>query len=81
MTLLVEHIGSMLSDINLSGTFLDLSLQARETKAKINKRLGQAKTLFQCLLWQHVYNTGVIQRRLAWPPGKMIRKFVKHSIF
>ena len=38
MTLLVEHIGSMLSDINRSGTFLDLSLQARETKAKINKR-------------------------------------------
>ena len=38
MTLLVEHIGSMLFDINLSGTFLDLSLQARETKAKINKR-------------------------------------------
>jgi len=38
MTLLVQDIGSMLFDMNLSGTFLDLSLQARETKVKINRR-------------------------------------------
>lgn len=32
-----ENIGSMLSDINLSNIFLDISPQAKETKAKINK--------------------------------------------
>ena len=44
--------------------------KGNESKNK-QKRLGQAKMLFQRLLWQHVYNIGVIQRRLAWPSGKM----------
>ena len=35
--LLEENIGSMLFDTGLSNTFLDMSPQARETKAKINK--------------------------------------------
>ena len=35
--LLQENIGSMLSDICLSNIFLDMSPQARDTKAKINK--------------------------------------------
>ena len=35
--LLEENLGSMFSDSGLSNTFLDLSSQARETKAKINK--------------------------------------------
>ena len=35
--LLEENIGSTLFDISLSNIFLDLSPQARETKAKINK--------------------------------------------
>ena len=35
--LLEESIGSILFDISLSNIFLDLSSQARETKAKINK--------------------------------------------
>ena len=35
---LEENIGSTLSDISLSNTFLDLSPQERETKAKINKQ-------------------------------------------
>ena len=34
---LEENIHSKLSDINLGNIFLDLSLQAKETKAKINK--------------------------------------------
>ena len=32
-----ENISSMFFDINLSNIFLDMSFQARETKAKINK--------------------------------------------
>ena len=32
-----ENISSMLSDISLSSIFLDISAQAKETKAKINK--------------------------------------------
>ena len=35
--LLEENIGSMLFDIGFSNFFLDLSPQARQTKAKINK--------------------------------------------
>ena len=35
--ILEENIGSMVFDKDLSTMFLDLSLQARETKAKINK--------------------------------------------
>ena len=35
--LLEENIGSMLFDISLSNMFLDMSLQERETKTKINK--------------------------------------------
>ena len=35
--LLEENIGSMLFDIGLSNIFLDMSLQARATEAKINK--------------------------------------------
>ena len=35
--ILEENIGSTLSDISLNNIFLDLSPQARETKAKINK--------------------------------------------
>ena len=35
--LLEENIGSMLFDMGLSNIFLDMSLQARETKATINK--------------------------------------------
>ena len=38
MKLLIGNMGSVLFDINLSSTFLDLSLQGRETKAKITKR-------------------------------------------
>ena len=34
---LEENIHSKLSDINLGNIFLDLSLQAKETKAKMNK--------------------------------------------
>ena len=34
--LLEENIGSTLLDISLSNIFLDTSLRARETKAKIN---------------------------------------------
>ena len=34
---LEENIHSKLSDINLGNIFLDLSLQEKETKAKINK--------------------------------------------
>ena len=34
---LEEYVSSMLFDIGLSNIFLDLSPQARETKAKINK--------------------------------------------
>ena len=34
---LEENIGGMLFDIGLSNIFLDMCLQARETKAKINK--------------------------------------------
>ena len=34
---LEQNIHSKLSDINLGNIFLDLSLQAKETKAKINK--------------------------------------------
>ena len=34
---LEENIGSVLFDISLRNTFLDLSPQARETKAEINK--------------------------------------------
>ena len=37
LNLLEENIGSKLFDIGLSNIFLDRSLQARETKAKINK--------------------------------------------
>ena len=36
--LLKENKSSMLFDISLSNIFLDTSLQARETKAKINKQ-------------------------------------------
>ena len=35
--LLEENIGSKLFDISLSNIFLDMSSQARETKAKLNK--------------------------------------------
>ena len=35
--LLEENISSMLFDISLRNIVFDLSLQARETKAKINK--------------------------------------------
>jgi len=35
--LLEESIGNILFDIYLSGIFLNLSSQARETKAKINE--------------------------------------------
>jgi len=34
-----ENISSMFFDINLSNIFLDMSFQARETKAKINKQI------------------------------------------
>ena len=37
MKLLKENIGSMPFDTGLSKMFLDMSPQARETKAKINK--------------------------------------------
>ena len=37
MKLLIGNMGSVLFDINLSSTFLDLSLQGREAKAKITK--------------------------------------------
>ena len=37
MKLLEKNISSMLFDNGLSNTFLDVSPQARETKAKINK--------------------------------------------
>ena len=44
MKLLEENIGSMLFDIGLSNIFLDMSPQARETKAKIKQRgLHQTK--------------------------------------
>ena len=36
-TILEENIGGTLFDISLINAFLDLSPQARETKAKINK--------------------------------------------
>jgi len=36
--LLRENLGSNLLDIDLSNTFMDMSPQARETKAKINYR-------------------------------------------
>ena len=37
ITLLEENIGSMTFDISLSNIFWDMSPQARETKAKVNK--------------------------------------------
>ena len=38
LKLLEENIGNMLFDTGLRNTFLDLSPEARTTKAKINKR-------------------------------------------
>ena len=37
INILQENIGSILFDINLSCCFFDISPQARETKAKINR--------------------------------------------
>jgi len=44
--LLEENIGSNLFDIGLSNIFLDMSPQAKETKAKINIGTHQNKKLF-----------------------------------
>ena len=41
--LLEENIGSTFFDISLSNVLLDLSPQARETKAKINKTTSNEK--------------------------------------
>ena len=45
--LLEESIGNTLIDIYLNGVFLNLSSQARETKAKINETQSNLKAFAQ----------------------------------
>ena len=53
----VGNIGSNLLDISLSNVFLDLSLQARATKAKIKKGLCQAEKLLHSMVKETIDRT------------------------
>ena len=67
---LEENIGSMLLDIGPSGIFLDMSPQARETKAKINK--------WDCIKLKRLCIAQETSNKTRRQPTKWEKVFVNH---